>query len=212
MFVKSDGGETDTIHTARCFLTYDEAVAFCRAKKLAAVELVTQTDDQSVYVTTVPARYLAPADEEETGAFAVQHDAPLIEGKCAPELHEPDLQTDGCGLKAACGECEVELRQEPRAFEPVDESELAICRYVKLEMAEQVLQFHFNPPPHCGVCGVELNSRRFFVDGRVSASGEWRDMCSRCFLANGAKLGPGKGQLFQRQTDGRWLLVGGFGR
>jgi len=47
MFIKSDGGETKFIDMARSFLSFDDAVAFCRGKQLTNVELVVHMDDQS---------------------------------------------------------------------------------------------------------------------------------------------------------------------
>ena len=248
MFVKSDGGETETIQTARSFLTYDEAIAFCKANRLAAVELVTRTDEQEEYVTSVPARYLAPVEEDDT-TVSVEPDQPSVEAQNEPEFQraiipdsesntravvtelpasEPDigcvaqvqevaLEPDGCRLnlncECECEACEVEAPAEAEEFvRAVDETEVAIYRYAKFEMAAQTRQFHIRPPEKCGLCGAELSHRWFFVDGQVRESGEWQDMCSQCFFSNSVAIGPGKGQLYQRQTDGRWLLVGGFGR
>ena len=245
MFVKSDGGETESILVARFFVTYDEAVAFCRANKLAAVELVTRTDDQSEYVTPVPPKYLV--DEEEDNNVIVSEvpaGQPTVEAENAPEFQrsiipdlesnaravpelaaaepdnrfveqmpEPDLATNGGSrLEAGFEECEL---QPPAQAEPVvgavDESEIAICNYADFETAAHAQQFHISPPAKCDVCSADLSDRWFFVDGRVNESGEWRDMCSQCFFTKGVKIGRGKGKLYQRQLDGRWLLVGGFG-
>ncbi|HZO83746.1 MAG TPA: hypothetical protein VFC26_00910 [Verrucomicrobiae bacterium] len=59
MFIRSDGGETKSIDMARSFVSYDDAVAFCKANKLTAVELVVHADDKSVSTIKVPARHLA---------------------------------------------------------------------------------------------------------------------------------------------------------
>lgn len=248
MFVKHDGGETDTIQTARSFLTYDEAVAFCKANRLAAVELVTRTDEQEEYVTSVPARYLAPAEEDDA-LVSVQPDQPPVEAqnepefqrsiipdsesnaraevaelgasepntRCVEQVQEVDLGADGGRLnlkcECECEECDAEPPGEAEEFvRAVDETEVAIYGYAKFEMAAQTRQFHIRPPEKCDVCGAELSNRWFFVDGQVKESGEWQDMCSQCFFSKSVTIGPGKGQLYQRQTDGRWLLVGGFGR
>lgn len=61
MFIKSDGGQTKSIDMARSFISYDDAVAFCRANKLKTVELVVHTDDKSVYTIAVQQRHLAHA-------------------------------------------------------------------------------------------------------------------------------------------------------
>ncbi len=59
MFIKSDGGETKCIDMARSFMSYDEAVAFCKAKQLTTVELVVHMDDTSEFTMAVPSRHLA---------------------------------------------------------------------------------------------------------------------------------------------------------
>jgi hypothetical protein len=58
MFIKSDGGETHSIEMARSFVSYDEAVAFCRAKQLKQVELVVHMDDHSQMTVALPNRHL----------------------------------------------------------------------------------------------------------------------------------------------------------
>ena len=59
MFIKSDGGETKCIEMARSFLSYDEAVTFCKGKNLSSVELVVHMDDNSEVTVAVPSRHLA---------------------------------------------------------------------------------------------------------------------------------------------------------
>ncbi|HKQ37972.1 MAG TPA: hypothetical protein VJ063_07830 [Verrucomicrobiae bacterium] len=62
MFIKSDGGETQCIDKARSFLSYDDAVAFCRGKQLKNVELVVHMDDQSELTLALPSSRLAEND------------------------------------------------------------------------------------------------------------------------------------------------------
>jgi len=242
MFVKFDGGETQSIDTARCFLNYDEAVAFCKAKNLGAVELVVHTDDQSEYTLSVPTKYLAPGEEDDATAPDVQHSGPSAEAEVEPAFHESrtsdsesnagaaltaardaqiafagqapevDLEADTLHSHITCTECHRESPVETEALPAdVDEWDAAISSYAQFEISTHQPEFHFNPPAACDVCGVELKRRWFFVDGRIAESGEWRDICSHCFFTNDGKIGPGKGRLYQRLTDGRWLLVGGFG-
>jgi hypothetical protein len=47
MFIKPDGGETASIDMARCFASYDEALAYCKENHLTGLELVAQMDDKS---------------------------------------------------------------------------------------------------------------------------------------------------------------------
>ena len=62
MFIKSDGGETQSIQMARSFISYDEAVAFCRDRRLTSVELVVHMDDQSELTVAMPRDRLIDAD------------------------------------------------------------------------------------------------------------------------------------------------------
>ena len=62
MFIKADGGRTKSIDTARSFVNYDDAIAFCKANRLTKVELVVHTDDKSEFTVAIPAKRLAAID------------------------------------------------------------------------------------------------------------------------------------------------------
>lgn len=224
MFIKIDGGETDSIQTARSFLSYDDAVAFCKSRNLATVELVIK-DDESEYTMAVRSKHVKPPEEDiqQSGPAETKDEAgfcssitPDSESTVPAEIGACDLEikqeADECRLHAEGEEPEPGLGETEMLVVAVDESEVAIASYAKFEKAAEAPEFHFHPPEKCDVCGVGLSGRSFFVDGRVGESGEWRDMCSQCFFLGGARIGPGKGQLYHRQNDGRWLLVGGFGQ
>ena len=224
MFVKSDGGESDSIRTARGFLSYDDAAAFCRAHKLAKVELVVHPDDQPEYVVAMPAKHLndpMSSDVEDNGSaeefgsdrWMIMPDVEaevIVPCSCQRSngvASEVNVEADGSCSSARCGEVEVD-GGEAEAI--ILAWEIAIAMYAVVGEVHAP-EFHFHPPEKCDVCGGGLSGRSFFVDGRV-ADGDWRDMCSQCFFLKGGRIGPGKGQLYQRQTDGRWLLVAGFGQ
>ena len=76
-------------------------------------------------------------------------------------------------------------------------------------------------PEFCDLCGGSLRDAEFLVDGEVTdtsqiatpdggSMGQWAYMCASCFAARGVAVAWGRGQLYQRQTDGSWLLVAGF--
>ena len=44
---------------ARSFMSYDEAVVFCKGKQLRNVELVVHMDDNSEQTLSLPARHLS---------------------------------------------------------------------------------------------------------------------------------------------------------
>jgi hypothetical protein len=48
----------------------------------------------------------------------------------------------------------------------------------------------------------------FLVDGKTKM-GPWATMCQPCHKSFGIGLGTGKGQMYERQEDGRFLKVEG---
>lgn len=62
-------------------------------------------------------------------------------------------------------------------------------------------------PNHCEVSGMKIKDS--FVDGRVPGMSCWGIMHPTYFKNNGGKLGQGFGQLYKKQSDGRWLKVEG---
>ena len=73
----------------------------------------------------------------------------------------------------------------------------------------------------CNLCGAALDPIGYAIDGEVRGTpqisvpsgatmGEWAYMCPTCFAKRGVGVRWGTGQLYERQSDGEWLLVGGF--
>lgn len=63
----------------------------------------------------------------------------------------------------------------------------------------------------CDICGTDFtgpDKQTEFVDG-VTKWGPWANMCMSCHSRDGRGIGPGKGQHYKIQPDGRWLKVGG---
>lgn len=58
----------------------------------------------------------------------------------------------------------------------------------------------------CNTCFGSFGSVMY--DARTHG-GQWGNLCQHCFrrFANG--LGTGKGQMYAKQDDGRWLKTGG---
>jgi hypothetical protein len=76
-------------------------------------------------------------------------------------------------------------------------------------------------PDRCNLCGRSLADQRFLVDGEASGTpltrvpggrlmGQWSYMCAACFRVRGIGIRWGTGQLYERQLDGLWVMVGGF--
>jgi hypothetical protein len=96
------------------------------------------------------------------------------------------------------------------AVPPADESERRLEDQVDFPRAMSEGQHSEPPPTKCDLCGCDLTVRKFLIDGRLRGGLTWANMCSNCFFQRAQGLGWGNGQLYQRQTDGRWLLVAGF--
>lgn len=71
------------------------------------------------------------------------------------------------------------------------------------------------PPPvywmgetdKCQVCQKPLRTK--LVDGRLKASGQWAVLDLGCHRVHGSGVGVGKGQVYAKQENGRWLKVEG---
>ena len=61
-------------------------------------------------------------------------------------------------------------------------------------------------PDKCDVGGCPITTT--FVDGKTNM-GPWGFMCPTCHSRHGYGLGTGKGQVYTKQDDGRWLKTGG---
>lgn len=63
-------------------------------------------------------------------------------------------------------------------------------------------------PEKCDTCGAPI--KKVFFDAATSR-GSWANMCPKCqaFGPGMDRLGPGRGQRFTLQEDGRWLKTAG---
>jgi hypothetical protein len=61
-----------------------------------------------------------------------------------------------------------------------------------------------DPPRSCQVCDQPIKD--VFVDG-MTQWGPWGFMCPTCHALHGEGIGTGKGQMYQRQADDRWLKI-----
>lgn len=89
------------------------------------------------------------------------------------------------------------------------------------ERAEGEQNFCYDDLDVCNLCGRELAPFGYVIDGEVkgtpqtaipggSTVGQWAYMCPSCFSRRGVGVKWGAGQLYERQPDGEWLMVGGF--
>ena len=62
-------------------------------------------------------------------------------------------------------------------------------------------------PAKCDLCGQPIKTT--FADAKVDHDGPWGNMDLKCLRIHGVGVGKGKGQVYRRQDDGRWLKVEG---
>ena len=70
-------------------------------------------------------------------------------------------------------------------------------------------RYYLGSPEACDICSIPLAHEAFFSDGRLQSDPTWANMCADCSVYYGAGIGWGTGQLYRKESDGRWLLVGG---
>ncbi len=70
-------------------------------------------------------------------------------------------------------------------------------------------KYYINPPKSCDICSTPLDGETFFSDGRLQGGLVWANMCADCCIYRGSGIGWGVGQLYRKESDGRWLMVGG---
>ena len=61
----------------------------------------------------------------------------------------------------------------------------------------------------CDFCKSKITGRHL-IDGKVRDSYEFGLMCPQCHSAKGEGFGEGKGQLYTRTKNNKWLLTLGF--
>ena len=69
--------------------------------------------------------------------------------------------------------------------------------------------YHPDAPEDCDICSIPLAKETFFSDGRLQGGPAWANMCADCTIFFGDGIGWGTGQLYRKERDGRWLMVGG---
>lgn len=65
--------------------------------------------------------------------------------------------------------------------------------------------YHSNPPSTCDACEGAIGT--VFSDARLQ--GRWGNFCHSCTQAHRIQFGTGRGQLYRKQADGRYLKVKG---
>lgn len=61
-------------------------------------------------------------------------------------------------------------------------------------------------PTACPICGAKMHHK--MVDARLR-QGSWATIDLKCHAEHGVGTGVGKGQVYEKQPDGRWLKIEG---
>jgi hypothetical protein len=70
-------------------------------------------------------------------------------------------------------------------------------------------KYYDSPPAECDVCTIPLSDERYISDASLRGHGGWATMCADCTFYHGAGIGWGTGQLYRKESDGRWLMIAG---
>lgn len=138
---------------------------------------------------------VAAIDLNESG-FALE-----VEDEGNPFLEEMTANEDSNDSKGS---------PENDVDDSATEAEKALAGLADEEQGRRLEMTWAGEPDACGGCGADLTKRQFFVDGRLRDSLMWGCLCAECFSEQGEGIGWGDGQLYKRQADGDWRLVGGF--
>ncbi|MCX5812542.1 MAG: hypothetical protein NT178_08360 [Proteobacteria bacterium] len=130
----------------------------------------------------------------DSGGYELSVDDPSLEGWETNEVDESEEEPD----------------VTDNAAEPFSAAEQALAALSDMKQAKMHGEHHPDPPESCDECGCQLDENHFFVDGRLRGELMWANMCPECFAEKGEGIGWGKGQLYMKQTNGDWLMTGGF--
>ena len=96
----------------------------------------------------------------------------------------------------------------PKPGELVEEAAPPVEALAKTSEVKS-LKYWASAVSNCDLCGKPID--KHMVDGGTR-SGQWGLMCVPCHNKHGLGLGTGHGQMYDKQTDGRWLKVTGPSR
>lgn len=135
-------------------------------------------------------------------------DNPLLEEMSDNEESESESEEEE-EEEEANKESEAEPNSQEQSALPLTQAEQELMAAADVARGLEEGEFCL-PPESCDFCGEDLSNHRLFVDGRLRGQIAWGNMCAECFTRNGEGIGWGRGQLYQRQSDGEWLMVAGF--
>ena len=95
------------------------------------------------------------------------------------------------------------------AIEPKNALEKRLAKKEKWEIATSVNCYWFEDDCICNLCDCKIIGRHM-IDGILSNSYEFALMCPDCHRRKGNGFGVGKGQLYTKLKNGKWLQTLGF--
>ena len=90
------------------------------------------------------------------------------------------------------------------------ESLTSLDSVARIKHGKKRKRYFLGAPDDCNICKESLIAQKYIVDGKSKTHNRWLFMCEECFLTHGAAIGWGFGQLFLREGQRKWLLVGDF--
>jgi len=105
---------------------------------------------------------------------------------------------------------EEEEEEPPLQVVPADSTGRSLADFVNFPEANRRMPEYAYGIKTCDLCHCSLDDAGLFVDGALRGQAGWANMCPSCFERQGHSIGWGKGQIYARQSNGRWRLVAGF--
>ncbi len=95
------------------------------------------------------------------------------------------------------------------AKEPQNAIEKKLMAQENFEVATKLGRYWHEDKTTCDICKIKITGRHM-IDGKLHGVAEFALMCPKCHQAKGSGFGDGKGQLYTKIEQGKWLMTYGF--
>ena len=95
------------------------------------------------------------------------------------------------------------------AIKPQGELEKRLIKKENWKLANDINSYWHEDSCKCDICKSTIGGRHM-IDGKLANSFEFALMCPRCHKERGSGFGEGKGQLYTKLINLKWLLTFGF--
>ena len=94
---------------------------------------------------------------------------------------------------------------------PLNALEEQLMTIEDLETADKLKSHRFSMgESDCDICNTQIAGRHL-IDGLLrNTNNMWATMCPQCYSVKGSGFGEGKGQLYSKTDEGKWLMTSGF--